>query len=162
MIHIVSGDLLKSDCTIIGHQCNCLGVMGAGIAKQIHDLYPEVYEADQNYPVPFGEKRLGHMSYAWVRDQHVGSRLVCNLYGQHRYGRKGNYTVVPALRRALEKMMQQIGSWDQEEWIKIGFPYGMGAGLADGDWNEILNVIEKVSKHFNRDVYLYQLPEGSV
>lgn len=80
MIHIVSGDSLKSDCTIIGHQCNCLGVMGAGIAKKIRDLYPEVYDADQNYVIPFAEKRLGHMSYAWVQDKHVGSRLVYNLY----------------------------------------------------------------------------------
>ncbi|MGA9173659.1 MAG: Appr-1-p processing protein [Thermoactinomyces sp.] len=157
MIHIVSGDLLKSDCTIIGHQCNCLGVMGAGIAKQIKMLYPEVYEEDHQFSIPFGEKRLGHLSYAWVRDKNVGSRLVCNLYGQHRYGRRGNYTVVPALKRALEGMMKVIGEWENEDWIKIGLPYGIGAGLAGGNWDEILCIIEQVSYEFERDIYLYEL-----
>ena len=35
MIEIVNGDLLKADLPIIAHQTNCLGVMGAGIAKSI-------------------------------------------------------------------------------------------------------------------------------
>lgn len=157
MIHVVSGDLLESDCTVIGHQCNCLGAMGAGIAKQIRDRYPEAYEADQNFHIPFGEKRLGHLSYAWVIDKVVGSRLICNLYGQHRYGRRGNYTVIPALQRALEGMMKQIGPWDDESWIKIGLPYGIGAGLGGGDWNTILAVIEHVSNEFGHDIYLYRL-----
>ncbi|TCS95784.1 macro domain-containing protein [Hazenella coriacea] len=160
MVRIHSGDLLKSDCTIIGHQCNCLGVMGAGIAKQIRTLYPEVYKADQNYSIPFGEKRLGSCSWAWVENQHVGKRLVFNLYGQHRYGRKGNNTVVHQLEQAFAKMMREIESVANshgEEWIKIGLPFKIGAGLAGGDWNEIFPMIEKVSHQFHRDIYLYQL-----
>ncbi|MFC7442212.1 hypothetical protein [Laceyella putida] len=152
--------LLISNCTVIGHQCNCLGVMDTEIAKRICDLYPEVYEADQNYPIPFGEKRLGHLSCAWVKDKYVGSRLVYNLYGQHRYGRKGNYTVVRKLEQALEEMMKKIESVEDlcgEEWIKVGLPYGMGAEFVSGDWNEIMHVIEKVSNQFYRDIYLYQL-----
>lgn len=160
MVHIIPGDLLESDCTIIGHQCNSLGVMGAGIAKQIRNLYPEVYEEDRNYAIPFGEKRLGHLSFAWVQDTYIGSRLVFNLYGQHRYGRKGNYTVVHKLNQALNAMMEKIDSVEDlcgEEWVKIGLPYGIGAGLAGGDWNEIYGMIEKVSNQYKRDIYLYRL-----
>lgn len=56
--------------------------------------------------------------------------------------------------------MQHIASVEDlcgEEWIKIGLPYGIGAGLAGGNWDEILNVIERVSNEFNREIYLYQL-----
>lgn len=35
MIEIVNGDLLQSNLPLIAHQTNCLGVMGAGIAKAI-------------------------------------------------------------------------------------------------------------------------------
>ena len=35
MIKIVDGDLLQSNLPLIAHQTNCLGVMGAGIAKAI-------------------------------------------------------------------------------------------------------------------------------
>lgn len=35
MIKIVNGDLLQSNLPLIAHQTNCLGVMGAGIARSI-------------------------------------------------------------------------------------------------------------------------------
>ncbi|MGA8944018.1 MAG: hypothetical protein WB502_15090 [Thermoactinomyces sp.] len=67
MIYIQQGDLLQSDCTVIAHQCNCFATMGAGIAKQIKERYPEAYEADRNFPIPIGiRKRLGHFSKAEV------------------------------------------------------------------------------------------------
>jgi O-acetyl-ADP-ribose deacetylase (regulator of RNase III) len=33
----------------IAHSCNCQNVMGAGIAKQIKDRYPQAYEADTKF-----------------------------------------------------------------------------------------------------------------
>ena len=39
------------DCTenIIVHQTNCQGVMGSGIAKQVKERYPEVFNAYYHY-----------------------------------------------------------------------------------------------------------------
>lgn len=44
MIKIVKGDILQASEDIIGHQVNCQGVMGAGLAKQIRNKYPHVYD----------------------------------------------------------------------------------------------------------------------
>ena len=44
MITYKNGDLLESNCNFICHQVNCQGVMGSGIAKQIRNLFPFVYE----------------------------------------------------------------------------------------------------------------------
>ncbi|MCH5585437.1 Appr-1-p processing protein [Shimazuella sp. AN120528] len=157
MIHIISGDLLKSDCTIIGHQCNCWGVMGAGIAKQIRLLYPEVHETDKNFSIPYGADRLGRFSYTKVKDKKVENRLIFNLYGQNRYGRKRTYTKVEALQQAVDTMLQFIQS-EYEGTIKIGLPFGIGAGLSGGNWDEISQMLSKVSEQNNQDIFLYQLP----
>tara|TARA_R110000822_G_scaffold249085_2_gene376595 strand:- start:405 stop:857 length:453 start_codon:yes stop_codon:yes gene_type:complete len=45
----VQGNLLTSDETIIGHGCNCLGVMGGGIALQIKERYPENFKMYKTY-----------------------------------------------------------------------------------------------------------------
>ena len=44
MIKIFDGDILNASEYILAHQVNCMGIMGSGIAKQIKDKYPEVFE----------------------------------------------------------------------------------------------------------------------
>ena len=44
MIEYIEGDLLKTNVEVIIHQTNCKGVMGAGIALQIKNNYPEVFK----------------------------------------------------------------------------------------------------------------------
>lgn len=47
----VNGDLIKlalsGKFTAIAHGCNCYKTMGAGIAKQIAERFPNVFEADK-------------------------------------------------------------------------------------------------------------------
>ena len=49
MVEIVEGNLLESKCNIICHQTNCQKVMGSGIAKQIREKWPKVYEDYKNF-----------------------------------------------------------------------------------------------------------------
>lgn len=49
MIEVVNGDLLQSNLPLIAHQTNCLGVMGAGIAKAIKNKWNSVYTQYANY-----------------------------------------------------------------------------------------------------------------
>lgn len=44
MIRYIKGDLLETDAPVIVHGCNCQGVMGSGVAKQIKEKYFTVYE----------------------------------------------------------------------------------------------------------------------
>ena len=46
MIYWKKGNLLESDCDYICQQVNCQGKMNSGIAKQIREKWPVVY---QNY-----------------------------------------------------------------------------------------------------------------
>ena len=40
---IIDGDIFDSNADAIVHQVNCQGVMGAGVARQVRDKYPNVY-----------------------------------------------------------------------------------------------------------------------
>ena len=43
MISYHSGDIFDSNCNIICHQVNCMGVMGAGLAKQVKKKCPDAF-----------------------------------------------------------------------------------------------------------------------
>lgn len=45
MITHVKGNILGANCDYICHQVNCRGRMNAGLAKQIRNWFPEVYES---------------------------------------------------------------------------------------------------------------------
>lgn len=153
-VHVVKGNLLKSDCDVIIQQCNCQGVMGAGIAKQIVNLYPSVLDADRAYKIPLSSrKRLGHTSHAWVDGPH-GRLLVVNLYGQQWYGR-GKQTEEDAFERGLCSILKRLN--DKGGSYKIGLPYGIGAGLAGGDWMTILQIIKDCAEKYHQEIYLYKL-----
>lgn len=156
ILHILSGDLLQSDCNIIAHQCNCFAKMGAGIALQIKKLYPEAYEVDQQFSVPVGSKeRLGKVSWTLVDHE---TKVVFNLYGQYKYERRQQQTDYGALEHALHEMFQVIDK-ELQDWskIKIGMPYLIGCGLAGGDWTTVEKILLKISDQYVHDIYLYQL-----
>ena len=155
-VHIVRGDLLVSDCTVIAHQADCMGVMGVGIAKQIRERYPEAYHADLNFEILVGSpRRLGRCSRTYVDSKR---RVVINLYGQFRYGRGGQHTNYPALQSALREALNGLNVLEAKGFpVKFGVPYGMGAGLAGGDWNVIYAMLEHLAAEFQRDIYVYKL-----
>jgi O-acetyl-ADP-ribose deacetylase (regulator of RNase III) len=153
-VFIVKGNLLESDCNVIIHQANCYATMGAGIAKQIVNLYPAVLDADRQYHLPVGSRdRLGHTSHAWVNGPH-GRLLVVNLYGQHRYG-KGLMTEYEAFKRGLRSILHRLKKVKGEH--KIGLPFGVGCGLAGGKWDVVFEIIKDAAREFDRDIYLYKL-----
>lgn len=132
MLKIKKGDLLKANVDIIGHQCNCQGSMGAGIAKQIANKFPNVeneYKKLCNSKKP--EELLGTCQVVQTYDQSVA-----NLFGQNRYGRGKRQTDYKALRKSLEELRDNYP--DQI----IGLPYGIGCGLAGGKWEIVKQLIE--------------------
>lgn len=154
------GNVFDSDCTVIMHQANCYGVMGAGIATQVKRDYYPAFEADLAFPESIGSRsRLGKYSYAWVDGKH---RVIFNLYGQHRYGRQGKYTeegkLKEALRGALRKLYDHRSSGRSQDFrIKIGIPMFIGCGLAGGDWSVVEPMLQECADEFDFDIHLYRL-----
>jgi O-acetyl-ADP-ribose deacetylase (regulator of RNase III) len=149
-IKLIEGNLLKMHfhgLDFIAHSCNVRNVMGAGIAKQIKELYPSAYEADSkaNYE---NENQLGWYSFAWT--DATQSKGIYNMYTQDLYksyswngGRAVNYE---AFYNALYNVADHIEWQDKhdDKTSTLGLPYGISCGLAGGSQRIINSMIHEI------------------
>lgn len=153
-----TGNLLTAeDIKIVIQGCNSHGVMGSGIAKTIRDLYPQNYEIYRKAYVDQGN--LLYMGQVVWAD--MGRHLIGNLISQKDYGRDPNvvyvgYSAIQAGVETIDAFVAQRRSLtDQEaEMELVGFPL-IGAGLANGSWKKISQIIEDGASNFQPIVYLF-------
>lgn len=148
MIKTIKGNILETKAPIIAHQVNCKGVMGAGVARAIKNKYPEVYWDYKKY----SPKELGQIQP--VQAGLFGEKIVVNLFAQEGYGKDKRYTDYEALKACFLKLKE----YTEEVFTKkptIAMPYGIGCGLAGGDWEKVYPMIEEVFAEF--DIELWQL-----
>ena len=112
MINHVKGDIFKGDADIIIHQVNCQGVMGSGVAKQVKDLYPNVYVHYREYCKDFTpEEMLGTVFMVPIDNK---PRFVANFFSQNDFGYDGNcYTNYEAFEKCLLYMKKNILIYQQ-------------------------------------------------
>lgn len=143
MITTIKGDLLKEKHGIIVHGCNCLGVMGAGIALQIATKWPNVLNQYRMHlkrhgfgglgPKPAAPRALG--TYHVVP---VGRELlVANAITQIDVGgtRPVSYDAVAQCFEALGKVAHELG-------LPLKFP-AIGSGLGGGKWPIVAAIIDE-------------------
>lgn len=150
MYSVKLGNLFSSLAPYIMHQVNAQGVMGAGIAKNIReDISNDDFMKYRNYVKNFGADSLGKVIP--TKSLSNPDRTYLNVVGQLNYGRDPNtvYTDYDALRMAFSKIANHY-----PEGTEIAMPYGMGAGLANGDWNIIEKLInEELAQKLNVTAY---------
>lgn len=128
----IKGNLIElakeGDFDVIVHGCNCFCKMGAGIALQIKNNFPEAHLVD--YKTKEGDRtKLGTITYAKHGDLHI-----VNAYTQYYYGRIKRNVNYKALREAFKRIKAKFSG------MSIAYP-AIGAGLAGGDWNVIYEII---------------------
>lgn len=128
----IKGDLLAVTYGIICHQVNCQRVMGAGLALQIRKKYPKHYEDYMYAP-----QRLGSVCVTHVRP----NLYVAGIFGQYGYGRTGIHTAY----EALEQGLVQVAALARKKRLPVYLPYGIGCGLAGGDWNKVSDIIRRTN-----------------
>jgi hypothetical protein len=111
--------------------------MGTGIAKQIRDKYPEVYNSYKEY-CKRETNKLGKVQFVKCSD----NTIIGNLFGQDRYGRDKRHTDYNALD-ACFRYLHYIATKHNKT---IGVPYKIGCMNAGGDWKVVLGIIEKYFK----------------
>lgn len=130
---IIEGDLIKLGkegyFDVIVHGCNCLNVMGAGIALQIKNEFPNAWEEDQRTR-PGDLYKLGKYTLGF----HEKLRIV-NAYTQWKPG-NGVMVDYEAVRSVFKLIRKDFHG------RKIGYPM-IGAGLAGGDWTIISKIIDE-------------------
>lgn len=133
----VKGNLIKlgkkGEFDVIIHGSNCFCQMGAGIALQIKNQFPEAYAVDLE--TNKGDRtKLGTFSYAEI-DRFEKPLIVINAYTQYHWKGKKNADY-DAIRSVFHLIKENFPG------LKIGYPM-IGAGLAGGNWKIISSIINE-------------------
>lgn len=149
MFEIISGDILDANADYICHQVNCRNVMGAGVAKSIYTRYPEVKSEYHRFCA------LAKSPYDLLGQIHVVPILhtdlsVINIFAQLNYGRENGvrYTDYQALKSALLKVNRLCSG------KIVAFPYGIGCGLAGGEWVTVEKMLIQCMSDCNVKIYM--------
>lgn len=159
-VEIISGNLLdfpphckatgiSTNINCIAHSCNTLNTMGAGIAKQIKERFPQAWEADCNAHET-GKNKLGWYSEATFESMFLENKIgtIYNLYTQDNIG-EGKQVSYDAFYDALSRLAQNLDDEDV-----LGLPYGISSGLAGGRYAVIKAIIDDIFCHTNKQAYI--------
>ena len=137
-MNFVDKDILTVSTGIICHQVNTKGIMGAGLALAVKTKYPGAY-----YHYKTSRLRLGRVLLS-----RVDNRLwIAHLIAQESFG-PGVQTDYDAFRssiRHLHQVQTHLHKVQDKELRDLGvyLPYKIGCGLAGGDWDTVLAIIEE-------------------
>jgi O-acetyl-ADP-ribose deacetylase (regulator of RNase III) len=133
----------------VAHQVNALGVMGGGIAKQIKERWPKVFNEYKNIckQVDYPEVLLGRCQLVETNDE---VDFVANLFGQVNFGRNQRETNYEGLYLALKTLRDQALELSKEyDSVSIAVPKNLGCGLAGGDWNIVRVMLSSLFENEN-------------
>ena len=150
----IIGDLielaLRGEFDVIVHGCNCFHTMGAGIAKQIRQNFPEAEFKDRT-ETKYGDRhKLGTINSVLHTNMKGIKFYVVNAYTQystHSITKKvlADYD---AIRKAFSLIKRQF------KGKRIGYPM-IGAGLAKGDWKIISKIIDEELDGEDHNLVIY-------
>jgi len=158
MLREETGNLVTGNYPIFCHQVNCKGVMGAGLAKQIRNEFPEVYH-EYKFLCGQGDAKVGDIQIVHT----INDRICVNMFAQYSYGRDRQYTNYEAFMKCLNKLETYLFSpagrlhLDVVENKVVAFPMYIGCGLAGGSWNVVLDMLQCFSQQIPWDTVLVKL-----
>jgi O-acetyl-ADP-ribose deacetylase (regulator of RNase III) len=113
---------------VIVHGCNCHCNFGAGLAKDVKEMWPAAYAADLATKKA-DRSKMGTFSFA-----EVDGLTIVNLYTQYNYTRDKVDVEYEFMKAGFEKVKEAFSG------KRIGLPM-IGAGLAKGYWGIIKEII---------------------
>jgi O-acetyl-ADP-ribose deacetylase (regulator of RNase III) len=148
-IKFVQGDLFKNrfNAQSLAHGCNCKGSMGAGIAVEFKNRYPQMYEEYRKRckatPREFNPGEI----FLWKCD---AKPWVFNLATQEDYWR--SRATYQAIEEVLKKMKQRA---DDEGITTIAMPR-IGAGYGGLSWKKVRLIIEQIFADWSGELVVYE------
>jgi len=146
LITIIEGNILNATEDIIAHQVNTKSVMGGGLALQIKNKYPKVFDEYKSRCIDYGSKNLGTCQFVYNKPD---GKIIANLFGQDGFGRDKQYTDY----KALESSLDILESYASHEGLSVAIPFRLGSGLGGGSWEEVYKIIEDVFSEYNVTIY---------
>ena len=175
----VTGDLIslakQGEFDVIIQGCNCFCTMGAGLALQIKQQYPQAYAADCKTIV--GDKnKLGTFTSVEIpikivdKDNYIIDDTgqpaypvfknhtfhIVNMYTQYGFNPVDNPCDYDAIRKGF-RQIAKIAALDAAHNgnLRVGYPK-IGAGLAGGNWDIVSEIINEELQHVDHTLVLWE------
>lgn len=137
------GNLLAVREGIIVHGCNAQGVMGSGVAAAVRETYPGAYDAyraayDQTRQAGGKSLQLGRVVWYTVSKE-PPKLAIANAITQEFFGSTPGHRYVSY--DAVRDAFRRIAAVAREHQLPVHYPL-IGAGLAQGDWSVIADIID--------------------
>jgi len=149
MITTVNGNLLNVKSGVIVHGCNAQGIMEGGVAWQIRNKWPHVYE-QYGLHCKHGV-RLGQVIYSVIETDLIVANAITQDKCDGSVPRQVDYEAVAQAMEAINE--------DLINGVIVGpvvFPM-IGAGIGGGNWNIVSTIIdESISDDYQKVLFMYQ------
>lgn len=131
MIEFIKGNLFNCNCEALVNTCNCVGVMGRGIALEFKNRYPEMFEDYKNF-CNLNKLRPGKLH---VFEQKTTPRLIINFPTKVDWRNESKYPWIESGLLALREVIidKNIKS--------IAIP-ALGCGLGGLQWSIVKPLIQ--------------------
>ena len=153
MIEIIERNILDNTSGIICHQVNCFA-MGKGLAKDIKEKYPIVYE---EYTRIINQYRnnsrilLGEVLYVPIDE----SLVVANLFAQYKYRKYNDKTPVRYTDYSfLYSCLEDVKDFALRVNKDVHLPFEIGCGLGGGSWDIVFSIIGEIFNGIDINCYI--------
>ena len=151
MITHKKGNLLSAKEKVIAHQVNCFGA-AAGLAAAIFRKWPTAERDYQQLIERCQPKALLGMSQLTGEQRDRERHIICNLFGQFHPG--ADYQP-----KRLEQALEQLGNCARLMKWSVALPHGLSCGICGGDWDEVLQIIERTMDGVDCVIYQKEDPK---
>lgn len=146
MIQLKEGNIFNSNVQTLTNTVNCVGVMGAGLAKQFKQKYPKMFK-DYVNRCKNNLVKVGNPYPYYHNDL-----IILNFPTKRHWKDKSEYIYVT---EGLDYFVQNYKKWGIES---IAFP-PLGCGLGGLDWNVVKEEMISKLQDINIVVEIYE-PRG--
>ena len=153
MIEYRTGDILATDAEAVVIPTNCLGVMGAGLAKQARDKWPGLEVA---YKEACAHMKPGRI-WVWTHSWQDGMPVIICLPTKDRWKNPSRLEYVASGLACLAFAINDDRNINALDTIAIP---PLGCGLGGLRWESVGPMIEAFGKRFGGHTILIYPPQG--
>jgi O-acetyl-ADP-ribose deacetylase (regulator of RNase III) len=172
MLKVIKGDLLESKEKYIVHQTNCCSTGAGGLAYYLFKKFPyaDVYSCrDRSMHLGWSTDEIGSRPAVEhdqpgtiiIRGNGKDQRYVVGVMGQYYpggpgYGKHRDIDGPIVRQRYFHQALWELAQIENLE--SVAFPYGIGCGLAAGDWEVYFKILNNFADYLSGkvDVVIYQ------
>lgn len=121
--------------------------MSGGLAKQLADQYPNLEKDYSEYCKRHNNRYIDLSGDVLLYKK--GNKFIANIFSQRENFDTDYLNMEIALKQIIE--FAKINN------LSVSMPYGIGCGIANGEWNKVYKIIKEVFENSNIQCTLYKL-----